>query len=85
VTGSKELNADQFATKAKGGRVRLVRGAWNDTYLDELAAFPKGTYKDKADASGSAFNNLRQIVEQLKAEQQEDELVYEERVSISPV
>lgn len=84
VTGSKELNAGQFASKAKGGRVRLVRGAWNDAYLDELAAFPKGRFKDQVDASGSGFNNLRQIVEQLKIEQEED-LVYEERVSISPV
>jgi phage terminase large subunit-like protein len=84
VTGSKELNAGQFASKAKGGRVRLVRGAWNDAYLDELAAFPKGRFKDQVDASGSGFNNLRQIVEQLKDEDK-DELVYEERVNISPV
>lgn len=85
VTGSKELNAGQFASKAKGGRVRLVRGAWNDSYLDELMSFPKGRFKDKADASGSAFNNLRQIVELLKEQNDDDELVYEERVSISPV
>lgn len=86
VTGSKELNASQIATKAKGGRVRLVRATWNDAYLDELAAFPKGRYKDKVDASGSAYNNLRQIVDELKAQQEADnELVYEERVSISPV
>lgn len=85
VTGSKELNANQFATKAKGGRVRLVRGAWNDDYLDELAAFPKGRFKDKVDGSGSAFNNLRQIVEQLKEHQEDDTVYFEERVSISPV
>lgn len=85
VTGSKELNADQFAAKAKGGRVRLVRGAWNESYLEELTAFPNGLFKDQTDASGSAFNNLRQIVEQLKQEQADDDLVFEERVNISPV
>jgi len=85
VTGSKELNAEQFAAKAKGGRVRVVRGAWNDSYLEELGAFPKGIFKDQADASGSAFNNLRKIVEALKDDQRDDDLVYEERVNISPV
>jgi predicted phage terminase large subunit-like protein len=85
VTGSKELNASPFATKAMGGRVRLIRGEWNDAFLDELAAFPKGRYKDRVDAVSSAYNKLRQIVEQLKANDVEDDLVYEERVNISPV
>lgn len=84
VTGSKEINASMFATKAKGGRVRLVRGDWNNDFLDEFAAFPKGTYKDRVDSGSSAFNNLRKIVEELK-EQEDDVEVYEERVSISPV
>lgn len=84
VTGDKEVNAKQLATKAKGGRVRMVRGAWNDDYLDELAAFPKGRFKDKVDASSSAFNNLRKIVQEMK-EDGEDVEVYEERVAISVV
>lgn len=84
VTGSKEINAGPLATKAKGGRVRLVRGAWNDAFLDEYAAFPKGRFKDRVDAGSSAFNALRRIVEELKADSAEVE-VYEERVQISPV
>lgn len=86
VTGSKEINAGPLATKAKGGRVRLVRGAWNDAFLDEYAAFPKGRFKDRVDAGGSAYNNLLKIVNELKANAEDDGLeVYEERVSISPV
>jgi hypothetical protein len=27
-------------------------------YLDELAAFPSGQYRDQADATGGAFNRL---------------------------
>ena len=84
VTGDKETNAGPLATKAEAGRVRLVRGAWNDKFLDEYAAFPKSTFKDRVDAGSSAYNNLRVIVEELKDEA-EDVEVYEERVSISPV
>jgi hypothetical protein len=84
VTGNKEFYAQPLATKAKGGRVRMVRGAWNDAFLDEMCAFPKGRFKDRVDAASSAYNQLRQIVEQLKKDDDE-ELVFEERVSISPV
>lgn len=85
VTGSKEYYAGMLATKAKGGRVRMVRGAWNDAFLDELAAFPKGRYKDRVDAASSAYNKLRQIVEVMKEDEDDNEVVYEERVKISPV
>jgi len=84
VTGSKEVNAGPLATKAKGGRVRLVRGAWNDEFLDEYAAFPKGRFKDRVDGGSSAFNVLRKIVEELM-DDAEDVETYEERVSISLV
>lgn len=84
VTGSKEINAGPLATKAKGGRVRIVRSAWNDPLLDEYAAFPKGSFKDRVDAGSSAFNVLRKIVDELKANADDVE-VYEERVQISPV
>lgn len=84
VTGDKVTNAGPLATKAKGGRVRLVRGGWNDEFLDEYAAFPKGRFKDRVDGGSSAFNVLRKIVEELKADA-EDVEVFEERVQISPV
>lgn len=84
VTGSKEFYAGMFATKAKGGRVRLVRGSWNDAFMDEYAAFPKGRFKDRVDSGSSAYNVLRQIVDQMKMDS-EDVEVYEERVQISPV
>jgi phage terminase large subunit-like protein len=86
VTGSKETNAGPLATAAQAGRVRLVRGEWNDEYLDEMAAFPKGRFKDQVDGSSAGYNKMREIVEQLKQElEDEDSLVYEERVNISPV
>lgn len=84
VTGDKETNAGPLATKAEAGRVRLVRGAWNDPFLDEYAAFPKGSFKDRVDAGSSAYNKLRAIVEALK-DDAEDVEVFEERVHISTV
>jgi hypothetical protein len=87
VTGEKEVNAGPFATMAQAGRVRLVRGGWNEEYLDEVTPFPKGRYKDQVDASGTGYNKMREIVEILKEQEEEDDedLIYEERVNISPV
>lgn len=84
ISGSKEVNAGPLASMAKAGRVRLVSGAWNDDFLDEAAAFPKGKFKDQVDSAASGYNQLRQIVEVMKAEE-EEVVVYDERVQISPV
>lgn len=35
--------------------VALVRGNWNDPFLDELESFPDGDKKDQADAAADAF------------------------------
>jgi predicted phage terminase large subunit-like protein len=58
VTGAKEVRAEPFAAQAEAGNVRLVRGPWNYEYLDELAGFPTGTYKDMVDGSSGSFNKL---------------------------
>ena len=38
--GDKEYRADPFAAQAEHGFVKLVEGAWNRTFIDELCAFP---------------------------------------------
>jgi len=58
VSGDKVVRAGPFSTIAEAGKVRLVRAGWNDDYLDELAAFPQGTFKDQVDASSDAFNAI---------------------------
>ena len=58
VTGEKTVRVEPFAAQAEAGNVRIVRGAWNWAYLDELAAFDSGKYDDQVDASGGAFNKL---------------------------
>jgi len=57
-TGDKSLRAEPYAAQAEAGNVRLVNSDWNAAYIDELAAFPTGTYADQVDASSGAFNHL---------------------------
>jgi predicted phage terminase large subunit-like protein len=58
VTGSKEVRAEPFAAQAEAGNVRLVRGAWNGPYIEELTAFPNGRNDDMVDGSSGAFAYL---------------------------
>jgi predicted phage terminase large subunit-like protein len=58
VTGDKVTRADPYAAQAGAGNVDLLAGAWNEPYLEELAAFPNGRYKDQVDSSSGAFNKL---------------------------
>ena len=57
-TGDKETRALPFSAQAEAGNVKLVRGLWNETYLDELTIFPFSDYKDQVDASSRAFSAL---------------------------
>lgn len=57
-TGEKQTRAEPFAAQWGAGRVFLLRGDWNETYVDELRGFPTGTYKDQVDASSRAFSRL---------------------------
>lgn len=58
ATGDKSLRAEPLASAAQGGTVALVRGAWNEAFLDELVAFPTGAHDDQVDAAALAFNAL---------------------------
>lgn len=57
-SGSKETRAEPFSAQAEAGNVKLVRGLWNDEYLDELCLFPFSDFKDQVDASSRAFSAL---------------------------
>jgi predicted phage terminase large subunit-like protein len=57
-TGDKATRAEPFASQCEAGNVSLVRGDWNESYLDELCVFPGGTFKDQVDASSGAFGRL---------------------------
>lgn len=58
VTGEKQVRAMPFAAQCEARNVRVVRGAWNSAYLDELCSFPYGAHDDMVDASSGAFSKL---------------------------
>jgi phage terminase large subunit-like protein len=43
------------------GNVALVKGAWNNAYLEELRTFPNGAHDDQVDASSRAFAALIKV------------------------
>ena len=58
VTGEKESRWEPWEAQLEAGNVRLVRGDWNQAYIDEHCAAPNGKYKDQIDASAGAFMKL---------------------------
>ena len=58
VTGNKETRAKPLAAQSEIGNVRLVRGAWNDAFLDEIEMFPAGAHDDQVDAAADALREL---------------------------
>jgi predicted phage terminase large subunit-like protein len=58
VTGEKDVRLEPFAAQAEAGNVKLVRGAWNSAYIEEMCAVPNGAFRDQADATAGAFNKL---------------------------
>lgn len=57
-TGDKATRAQPFAAQCEAGNVKLVRGAWNDAFIDELCGFPTGAHDDQVDAASGAFDAL---------------------------
>lgn len=55
--GDKLLRAKGFASSSKNGQVSVLRGDWNEEYLDELDKVPHGLF-DRLDASSGAYNYL---------------------------
>jgi len=58
VTGDKATRAMPFAAQCEARNVKLVRGAWNSAYLDELCSFPYAAHDDQVDGSSGAFAKL---------------------------
>jgi predicted phage terminase large subunit-like protein len=57
-TGSKEIRAGPFSAAAERKNIFLVRGDWNNSFLDELEAFPLGGHDDQCDSCSGAINVL---------------------------
>lgn len=59
-TGDKDTRMEPFAAQSEANNVKIVRGSWNEDWLDEIAAIPNSTYRDQGDATAAAFNLLFQ-------------------------
>lgn len=55
---SKSARAAPFRSQCEMGNVRIVRGVWNERYLDVMCSFPYGSIDDDVDATSNAFNTL---------------------------
>lgn len=61
-SGDKDTRLLPFAAQAEAGNVRLLAGAWNEAFIDELTAIPNGRYRDQADAVAAGFNRLMELI-----------------------
>lgn len=57
-TGEKSVRAKPASAQAEAGNVKLVRGIWNETFLDEVCSFPNAQHDDQVDAFADALNEL---------------------------
>lgn len=55
----KIVRAMPLSGQAEAGNVKLVRGRWNQDFLDEIVSFPESTFADQVDAASGAFNRLK--------------------------
>lgn len=57
-TGDKATRARPASAQAEAGNVKLLRGPWNEAFLDEVCAFPNAMFDDQVDAFADALNEL---------------------------
>lgn len=55
---SKYDRAKPLSRAAEFGEVKLLRGHWNQGFLNELAQFPDGAHDDQVDGAAGAYNCL---------------------------
>lgn len=57
VSGEKTVKADPLASQIEAGNVYLLKGPWNERFIDQCCAFPKG-FIDMVDAAAQGYNYL---------------------------
>lgn len=60
-TDNKIAAASPLSAQAEHGKVKLVRGKWNEDFITEAENFPDGKFKDQVDAAAGAFNTHKTI------------------------
>ena len=55
VSGNKMARAKPVSAQAEAGNIKIVRGPWNEAFINELENFPDGSHDDQVDALSGAF------------------------------
>lgn len=58
--GDKIVRFSPFSAQAEAGKVKIVRGPWNEAFLSSLEGFPDAAHDDDADACSGAYSMLTQ-------------------------
>ncbi len=58
TTNAKLIRAQPFISAAEAGKVFLLEGAWNQTFIKEFDAFPGSQNDDQVDTAGAAYLEL---------------------------
>lgn len=68
VSGDKEDRSDALESAFQGGMVIMIQAAWNDPFVEECIAFPRGRYDDQVDAASSAYHKCLQMAKKPRKE-----------------
>ena len=55
-TGDKVTRFSPFSAQAEAGNVLVMRGDWNERWMQQLEGFPILPHDDEADATSRAFS-----------------------------
>jgi predicted phage terminase large subunit-like protein len=58
VSGDKQTCAKPVSAQAEAGRIKIVRGPWNDNFLRVLEGFPTMKHNDEVDGLSGAHSTL---------------------------
>jgi predicted phage terminase large subunit-like protein len=59
---AKDIRARAVSAQSEAGNVKILRGAWNDSFFNELENFPDGAHDDQVDVFSGAFNEFMGVV-----------------------
>lgn len=76
-TGDKETRASGLSSQAEAGNVCILRGEWNQDFVDEADGFPTGTYKDQIDGWSRAYARILILLKSKKGKPSPPEVVEE--------
>lgn len=68
VTGDKATRSEPMESAFQGGMIFLLRGAWNEAFIDECVAFDRGKYDDQVDAGSGAYSELLKMIGKFRKE-----------------